>query len=84
MEKYLEKKIRKYVIATFGTPTLYLKKIPSKAEYIFSEDIEYATKAMSQKIAEQIKDYYYSDTGSNVELVVLPVEITYELIDETN
>ena len=84
MERYVEKKIRKYVIATFDNPTLYLKKIPSEKEYIFSEDIEYATKTMSQNIAEQIKNYYYIDTNSNVELVVLPVEITYELIDETN
>ena len=80
----LEKKIRKYVIATFGSPTLYLKKVPSEKEYVFLEDIEYATKAMSQKIAEQIKNYYYADTSSNIELVVLPLEITYELIDETN
>lgn len=84
MDKYMEKKIRKYVIATFGSPTLYLKKTPSKKEYMFSEDIELATKSMSQNIAEQIKSYYYVDTGSNIELVVLPVEITYELIDETN
>ena len=84
MKKYLEKKTRKYVIATFGSPTLYLKKVPSEKEYIFSEDIEYATKSMGQNVAEQIKNYYYADTGSNIELVVLPVEITYELIDETN
>lgn len=84
MEKYLEKKIKKYIIATLGNPTLYLKKIPSKKEYIFSEDIEYATKAMSKNVAEQIKKYYYIDTGSDIELVVLPVDITYELIDETN
>ena len=84
MERYLEKKIRKYVIATLGCPTLYLKKIPSKKEYMFSEDIEYATKTMSANLAEQIKRYYYHDIGFDVELVVLPMEITYELIDETN
>jgi hypothetical protein len=84
MEKYLEKKIRKYVIATFGNPTLYLKKIPGKKEYMFSEDIEYATKTMSVSLAEQIKNYYYQDIGFDVELVVVPVDITYELIDETN
>jgi len=84
MERYMEKKIRKYVIATFGTPTLYLKKVPSKKEYIFSEDIEIATKAMSQKVAEEIKNYYYEDMGYDIEVVVVPVEITYELIDETN
>lgn len=84
MERYLEKTIRKYVIATLGTPTLYLKKVPSKKEYMFSEDIEYATKAMSKNIAEQIKNYYYQDIGFDIELVVVPVEITYELVDDTN
>ena len=84
MERYLEKKIRKYVIATLGCPTLYLKKIPGKKEYMFSEDIEFATKTMSANLAEQIKGYYYQDIGFDVELVVLPMEITYELIDETN
>lgn len=84
MERYLEKKIRKYVIATLGYPTLYLKKIPGKEEYMFSEDIEYATKTMNVGLAEQIKNYYYQDIGCDVELVIVPVEITYELIDETN
>ena len=83
MERYLEKKIKKYIIATLGHPTLYLKKIPGKKEYIFSEDIEYATKAMNENLANQIKNYYYTDTSSNIELVVVPVEITYEFVDES-
>lgn len=83
MKKYLEKKTKKYVIATLDTPTLYLKKTPAKKEYYFVEDIEIATKTMSEKLANSILSYYYSDTGLDTELVVVPIEITYEIIDDT-
>ena len=83
MQKYLEKKKRKYVIATLDNPTLYLKKIPAKKEYYFVEDIEVGTKAMSKKLAESILQYYYYDTGLDTELVIVPIEITYEIIDDT-
>lgn len=82
MKKYLEKKIRKYVIATLDNPTLYLKKIPAKKEYYFVEDIEVATKAMSKNLAESILQYYYMDTGLDIEMVIVPVDITYEIIDD--
>lgn len=83
MQRYLEKKTKKYVIATLDNPTLYLKKILAKKEYYFVEDIEVATKTMSKKLANSILQYYYSDTGLDTELVVIPIEITYEIIDDT-
>lgn len=83
MKSYLEKKVRKYVIATLDNPTLYLKKIPAKKEYYFVEDIEVATKTMSKKLAESILQYYYLDTGLDTEMVVVPIDITYEIIDDT-
>lgn len=83
MKKYLEKKNKKYVIATLDNPTLYLKKTPAKNEYFFVEDIEIATKTTSKNLAHSILSYYYSDTGMNNELVVVPIEITYEIIDDT-
>ena len=82
MKKYLEKKTKKYVIATLDNPTLYLKKTPGKVEYCFVEDIEVATKALSLSVMKQILKYYYLDTRLDTELVVIPIEITYEIIDE--
>ena len=82
MKKYLEKKTKKYVAATLDTPTLYLKKTPAKPEYCFVEDIELATKTMSKNIMNQIISYYYLDTKLNITLVAVPVEITYEIIEE--
>ena len=84
MKKYLEKEEKKYVIATLDNPTCYLKKTPAKTEYIFTTDIAIATKAVSYKVAEQIKKYYYCDTGVDLDLVIVPVLVTYEIIDECN
>lgn len=78
---YVEKEMIKYVIATIDGK--YLKKTPAKPEYCFVEDIEIATKAMSKKMIKTILDYFYMDTRLNMELVIIPVKITYELIDET-
>lgn len=80
--KILEKQIRKYVIATLSSPTHYLKSLHF-GRYCFVEDIEGATKFLSKKLANKMISYYIADTrDSDVELVVVPVEITYSLIKE--
>ena len=81
LNTYVEKELVKYVVATMDGK--YLRKTPTKKEYYFVDDIELATKAMTKKMINTILDYYYMDTGLNIELVVVPVKITYELIDET-
>ena len=81
--KYMDKKIRKYVIAT--TDGKYLRKDMLSGKYYFIEDIEAATKAERLSVAKDFLKYYYFDTNMlNNELVIIPVDITYELIDETN
>ena len=80
--KYLEKKIVKYVIATLDNPTFYLHKTLQKKEYTFTDDIESATKAANKKVAEIIKEYYKMDTGDTSNLVIIPVEVSYCLINE--
>ena len=83
MKKYIEKKTKKYVIAT--TDGKYLRKDVLSGEYYFIEDIEIATKAEKLSVAKDFLKYYYHDTNmSDIELVIIPVEITYELINETN
>lgn len=83
MERYIEKKIKKFVIAT--TDGKYLRKDILSGEYHFIEDIEIATKTEKLSVAKDFLKYYYYDTNmSDIELVIIPVEITYELIDETN
>ena len=80
--KFLEKKVKKYVAATFDNPTLYLKKIPAKPEYCFVEDIELATKTLNKGLMNQIISYYRFDTRMDTTLVAVPVMITYEIVEE--
>lgn len=75
--KYIEKKIKKYVIATLDTPTKYIRS-KGHGEYVIVDDIEKASKTMGRKVAESVMNYFYYDTGMDMELVVVPVTITYE------
>lgn len=81
MNKVLEKQQLKYVLATLEQPTRYIKSLHF-GKYLLTDDIENATKTMSIKIAKELVDLYVHDTG-NTEIVVLPVVITYELVNET-
>lgn len=77
----IEKKIRKYVIATLTNPTMYLQSLHF-GRYAFM-DIEGATKFTSKKIANEMISFYRRDLCDyETEFVVVPVEITYELIKE--
>lgn len=83
MNRYLEKKIRKYVIATMDIPTMYLYKTVGKEEYCFVDDIEAATKTRGKSSAEFILRNFYLDTKLiDKELVIVPIEITYDIIED--
>jgi hypothetical protein len=77
----VEKEVRKYCIATLTTPTLYIKSL-GMGEYVLVNDIEQATKTLSRKIASQVLNYYKYDTGDTQEIIVLPLNIKYELVNE--
>lgn len=79
--KFIEQKVRKYVIATLTSPTYYLSKNMLSGKYSFVS-ISGATKYNTFKMARNMLSYYYSDTRDNIELVVVPVDITYELVYE--
>lgn len=75
MVKHLEKQVIKYVIATLDTPTEYL--ITREGKNFLTDNIIRATKTTSKNVAKDIAN------GINMDLVVIPVEISYSLIDET-
>lgn len=83
MEKHIEKVVKKYVIATLSSPTTYLVS-RHWGNWYFSDDIGIATKAMTKKVAEMIRSNYYYDFGADVELIIVPVEIEYRLINESD
>ena len=80
MNKFQEKKARKYVIATLDTPTMYIHSL-RWSKYELTSNIELATKALSRGLAKDIKGDYLRNNPYE-DLVIIPVEITYELINE--
>ena len=70
-----------YVIATLGSPTMYLCRI--NGEYYFADNLKECTKFTERNIGEAYKHYFYQDTGlREIDLVVLPLKIEYRLINE--
>lgn len=81
MNKYLESAIERYVIATLDNPTTYL--IFKDDNISFTKQIYRATKAIGRNTANSIKNEFYAYTNRNdIELVVLPIRISYEIIKE--
>lgn len=78
--KYTEKIIKKYVIATPDTPTKYIRSM-GNGNYLIVDDIEKASKTMGQKVAESLLNYFYYDTGADIDFVIVPVTITYTFDD---
>ena len=79
MNRYLEKEIKKYVIADLSQPTNYLKSMKN-GRYSFIDNIVIATKFISKTIAQEICNECIKNT--NIDLVVVPIMITYEIIEE--
>lgn len=81
MEKrILEKRTRNYIIATLDNPTQYLKLF--NGQYMFVENIDAASLASNKTTARWMVEDYYTTIGKTFDLVVLPIEISYELINE--
>lgn len=85
MTKIKEKETLKYVVATLaqdGT-TMYVFSDKDR-NYLLTNDIERANKADGKVAAEWFYDFAKQSFGADVELVLLPVVITYELVNETD
>lgn len=83
MNNYLESTLCRYVIATLGDPTTYL--IFKDGNISFTKQISRATKTAGRTTANTIRNEFYAYTGrTDIELVVLPVKISYEIIKEEN
>ena len=79
MNKYKEKEIKKYVIADLSQPTNYLKSMKD-GKYCFIDNVVIATKFVSKITAQEICNECIKNTNSD--LVVVPIMITYEIIEE--
>ena len=79
MKKYKEKEIKKYVIADLSQPTNYIRSL-GNTKYCFIDNIVTSTKFINKNIAKQICDECIK--SFNIDLVVVPILITYDIIDE--
>ena len=79
MNRYKEKEIKKYVIADLSQPTNYLKSMKD-GKYCFIDNIAVSTKFISKSTAQEICNECIRNT--NTDLVVVPIMITYEIIEE--
>ena len=83
MYNYLEGTLERYVIATLDNPTTYL--VFKDDNITFTRQLYRATKTAGRNTANTIKNEFYAYTGrTDIDLVVLPIRITYEIINEDN
>lgn len=84
-ERIKEKELIRYVVATLAEDgkAMYLQSLHD-GTYRLMENIEYATKVLGKKAAMDFYRFACMDFGPHVELVLLPVIITYELVKEIN
>lgn len=73
----------KFVIATLSSPTMYLYKKPGEYKYKFFKSVNKALFTTDRNIAQMLLNEYQQVTGDDIELVVIPVVISYNLIDES-
>ena len=79
MKKYLEKELKKYVIADLSQPTNYLHWL-REGRYNFINNIIIATKFVTKSTAQVICNECIRNM--NIDLVVIPIMITYEIVEE--
>lgn len=83
MKSYLESVLNRYVIATLDNPTTYL--VFKDDNITFTKHISKATKTAGRATASTIKNEFYAYTGrTDIELIILPIRISYELLREEN
>lgn len=85
LERIKEREYTRYVVATLNQDgkAMYLHSLHD-GEYMLVEEIEYATKLRGREAAMDFYRFAVHDFGPNVELVLLPVIISYELVKETD
>lgn len=85
LERIKEREYTRYVVATLNQDgkAMYLHSLHD-GKYMLVEEIEYATKLRGLEAAMDFYRFAVHDFGPNVELVLLPVIISYELVKETD
>ncbi len=82
MIEYKEKELHRFVLGTINKSgeALYIR-YKGNSKYDLVDDIEFATKLDDNSVNDFV-DIAKMDLGANIEFAVLPLTITYELINE--
>lgn len=85
MNRIKEREEVKYVVATLDKDGKALYVISDKdRNYLLTDDITRANKADGKTAAKWFYDFARKSFGPDVELALLPLIITYELVNESD
>lgn len=77
----IKQELNRFIIATLTEKTMYLRYF--NGQYSFVDNLSICTKTTERNLANELKYYFYKDTGlTDIELVVLPLKIKYIIINE--
>lgn len=79
--KFLEKVLNRYVIVSPDTCCYLVSHINDN--YWFTDNITQATKFTDKLDADWMIRMFHSEVNDQVDLAIVPIEITYELINQT-
>lgn len=79
MNRFKEKEQKKYIIADLSQPTNYLRSL-REGRYCFVDNIIASTKFVNKNVAQSICNECMRNL--NIDLVVVPIAITYEIVEE--
>ena len=78
---YYAEKTECFVLASLGTPTKYVHVLGNE-KYKLATRLSGATKIVDRETAASLLNYYRSSTSDTQEFAIIPMVVTYELIDE--
>ena len=74
------KRVRYVIAAMIDDIPQYLKRVVG--ETIFVSDIGIASMTLSRTTAKKLLAIYKTETGDPLDCVILPIEITYEILED--
>lgn len=78
---YYAEKTECYVIASLDIPTRYIHVLGNE-KYKLVTRLSGATKIVDEETAIRLLNYYRSSTFDYRDFIIVPMNVTYELIDE--
>lgn len=82
MEKIDVRKDIRYVAAVMDVVPLFLARDFVSQTYKFIDNISAASKCVSKEVARDMINVYRRDTSDIQDITILPIEVTYRILDD--